>query len=65
MKDSDFKNLLQGIREAGAYLRENKKITGPTVCEKQLLDKAQSAYGANPDAGSLWSEVEARLRRRA
>ncbi len=25
MKDSDFQNLLQGIREAGAYLRGNKK----------------------------------------
>lgn len=25
MKDSDFQNLLQGIREAGSYLRGNKK----------------------------------------
>ena len=25
MKQSDFKNLLQGIREAGSYLRGNKK----------------------------------------
>ena len=25
MKDADFKNLLQGIREAGSYLRGNKK----------------------------------------
>ena len=25
MKDSEFQNLLQGIREAGAYLRGNKK----------------------------------------
>ena len=26
MKEADFQNLLQGIREAGAYLRGNKKI---------------------------------------
>jgi putative transcriptional regulator len=25
MKDADFQNLLQGIREAGSYLRGNKK----------------------------------------
>ncbi len=25
MRDTDFKNLLQGIREAGFYLSENKK----------------------------------------
>ena len=25
MKDVDFQNLLQGVREAGAYLRGNKK----------------------------------------
>ncbi|AKC83035.1 hypothetical protein IMCC26134_10060 [Verrucomicrobia bacterium IMCC26134] len=25
MKDTDFQNLLQGIREAGSYLRGNKK----------------------------------------
>ena len=27
MKESDFQNLLQGIREAGSYLRGNKKAT--------------------------------------
>jgi putative transcriptional regulator len=26
MKDADFKNLLQGIRESGAYLRGNKGV---------------------------------------
>ncbi len=26
MKDSDFQNLLQGVREAGSYLRGNKKV---------------------------------------
>jgi putative transcriptional regulator len=25
MKDADFQNLLQGVREAGSYLRGNKK----------------------------------------
>jgi hypothetical protein len=25
MKNADFQNLLQGIREAGSYLRGNKK----------------------------------------
>lgn len=25
MKDADFQNLLQGIREAGSYLHGNKK----------------------------------------
>lgn len=25
MKDADFQSLLQGIREAGSYLRGNKK----------------------------------------
>ncbi len=25
MKTADFKNLLQGVREAGAYLRGNKR----------------------------------------
>lgn len=26
MKDADFQNLLQGIREAGSYLRGKKKV---------------------------------------
>ena len=26
MKETEFQNLLQGIREAGVYLRGNKKI---------------------------------------
>jgi antitoxin component HigA of HigAB toxin-antitoxin module len=39
----------------------NEPIDAPT---KALLDTAQRDYEANPDAGSPWSEVEARLRRR-
>lgn len=26
MKETDFKNLLEGVREAGAYLRDDKAI---------------------------------------
>ncbi len=37
---------------------------GPTDREKTLLNEAQAAYDANPNAGAPWSEVEARLRRR-
>ena len=28
MKDADFQNLLQGIREAGSCLRGNQKVAG-------------------------------------
>jgi hypothetical protein len=42
-----------------------EEAADPTAREKQLLDKAQAAYDAYPDSGSPWSEVEARLRRRA
>ena len=41
-----------------------EEASGPTSREKQLLDEAQASYDANPNAGSPWSEVEARLRRR-
>jgi putative addiction module component (TIGR02574 family) len=37
---------------------------GPTDREKTLLNEAQAAYDANPNAGAPWTEVEARLRRR-
>ena len=47
-----------------ARLWQMEETSGPTDREKQLLDEAQAAYEANPDAGSPWSEVEARLRRR-
>ena len=48
-----------------ARLWQMEEAAGPTAREKQLLNEAQAAYDANPDAGSPWSEVEARLRRRA
>jgi putative addiction module component (TIGR02574 family) len=47
-----------------ARLWQMEEKSGPTDREKQLLDEAQAAYDANPAAGSPWSEVEARLRRR-
>jgi hypothetical protein len=48
-----------------ARLWQMEEAAGPTAREKQLLNEAQAAYDAKPDAGSPWSEVEARLRRRA
>ena len=41
-----------------------EEASGPTGREKQLLDEAHASYETNPNAGSPWSEVEARLRRR-
>ena len=38
---------------------------GPTASERNLLDRELAEYEANPDSGSPWSEVEARLRRRS
>jgi putative addiction module component (TIGR02574 family) len=36
---------------------------GPSAEEKQLLDRELEEYRANPQAGSTWDEVEARLRK--
>ena len=41
-----------------------EEAAGPTAREKTLLNEAQAAYDANPEAGSPWSDVQARLRRR-
>ena len=35
----------------------------PTVEEKALLDRELEAYRQNPEAGSTWAEVQARLRK--
>ena len=35
----------------------------PSEEEKALLDRELEEYRANPDAGSSWAEVEARLRK--
>ena len=38
---------------------------GPSAEERVLLDAELADYTAKPDAGSAWTEVQARLRRRA
>jgi putative addiction module component (TIGR02574 family) len=48
-----------------AQLWRLEEAAGPTENEKALLNEAQADYEANPDAGAPWSEVEARLRKRA
>jgi putative addiction module component (TIGR02574 family) len=35
----------------------------PTTEEKALLDREPEEYERNPNAGSSWKEVEARLRK--
>ena len=35
----------------------------PSAEEKALLDRELEEYRANPEAGSSWTEVEARLRK--
>jgi putative addiction module component (TIGR02574 family) len=35
----------------------------PTAEEKALLDRELEEYRRNPEAGSTWNEVEARLRK--
>jgi len=42
-----------------------EEAAGPTPQEKAILQEAQAAYDANPDAGAPWSEVQARLRQRS
>jgi putative addiction module component (TIGR02574 family) len=44
--------------------RELLSGAGPTPEEKELLDREWEEYQKNPDAGSSWEEVEARLLRR-
>jgi hypothetical protein len=36
---------------------------GATLEEKTLLDRELEEYRRNPEAGSTWNEVEARLRK--
>jgi len=46
-------------------IEENDLLRGgsPTMAEKALLDQELDDYRRNPDAGSAWPEVEARLRK--
>lgn len=68
MKDSDFQNLLQGIREAGSYLRGEKKavtrvdrIDPESVvairAKLRLSQKAfSSAFGISPATLRNWEQ---------
>jgi putative addiction module component (TIGR02574 family) len=38
---------------------------GPSAQEQALLDAELADYAANPNAGSPWADVQARLRQRA
>ena len=42
-----------------------EEAAGPTPAEKAILREAQAAYEKDGDAGSPWSEVQARLRKRS
>ena len=37
----------------------------PTAEEKAMLDRELEEYKSNPNAGSTWAEVEARLRKKS
>ena len=50
-------------REIFAQLWRLEEAAGPSDREKPLLQEAQTAYEANPQAGAPWAEVEARLRK--
>lgn len=57
----------QEIRLKLAELDGNAWIDGDeplTAAEKALLDARLAAYEKDPDAGSSWAEVEARIRAR-
>lgn len=41
-----------------------EEAAGPSEWEQAALNDAQAAYDANPSAGSSWSDVDARLRKR-
>ena len=45
-------------------MEERDLLTGgPTDEEKSLLDRELEEYRRNPEAGSSWHEVEARIRK--
>ena len=55
----DILNQLWSLEEQDALRR------GPSAQEKALLDAELADCAANPNAGSPWVEVQARLRQRA
>ncbi len=56
---SEILDQLWSLEEQEALRR------GPAPEEKALLDTELADYAANPNAGSSWVEVQARLRQRA
>jgi putative transcriptional regulator len=68
MKEADFQNLLQGIREAGSYLRGNKKTASRVDhihpdsviairTKLRLSQKAfSSAFGISPATLRNWEQ---------
>jgi len=68
MKESDFQNMLQGLREAGAYLRGNKKVATRVDridpesvvairAKLRLSQKAfSSAFGISPATLRNWEQ---------
>lgn len=65
MKDADFKNLLQGVREAGAYLRGNKSLAaridpGSVAAIRAKLRLSQeefsSAFGISKGTLRNWEQ---------
>jgi plasmid stabilization system protein ParE len=55
----------QEILEFICDIEERDLLDGgqPSAEEKSLLDSELESYQSNPNAGSSWSEVEARLRK--
>jgi putative addiction module component (TIGR02574 family) len=51
------------IFERICEIEENDLLNEPTAEEKALLDRELEDYRKNPEAGSTWAEVEARLRK--
>ena len=52
------------IFDRGCEMEERDLLTGgATDEEKALLDRELEEYRRNPEAGSTWNEVEARIRK--
>ena len=58
---ADRREIFERIGE----LEERELLNGgkPTTEEKALLDRELEEYRQNPEAGSTWKEVEARIRK--
>ncbi len=58
---ADRREILERLGE----IEEHDLLNGsqPTPEEKILLDRESEEYRQNPEAGSSWSETEARLRK--